>query len=146
MNENYSKIVKHKLFWEIIKGRRSSIGNRWLSFLWLNNKESKLMFIPKFAYLNYIGPGDIAGNHYHKNKKEIFCPMGNLDLYLYDKKLNKIVHIKMSMGTKQKYILYYIPSLIPHAVVNKTKSFVPLVVFTNRKDFYANSFKYQVIK
>lgn len=146
MNESYSKIVKHKLYWKIIKGRRSSKGNRWLSHLWPNNKESKLMFVPKFAYLNYIGPGDVAGNHYHKNKKEIFCPLGNLLLVLRDLKNNKNVRIRMSNGTKQCHILYYIPSKIPHAVINKTKYFVPLIVLTNKKDLYANTFKYQVIK
>jgi len=146
MNEYYSKIIKHELFWEIVKGRRSSKGNRWLSHLWPNTKESKLMFAPKFAYLNYIGPRDVAGNHYHKNKKEIFCPLGNLELFLHDIKLNKTIRVKMSIGTKRQYTLYYIFPMVPHAVVNKTKSFMPLVVLTNKKDLYANTFKHQVIK
>ena len=146
MNEKYSKIIKHKLYWKIIKGRRTNKGNRWLSHLWPNKKESKLLFIPKFAYLNYIGPCDIAGNHYHKNKKEIFCPMGNLDLLLYDTRLNRTVRIKMSIGNKKIYTLYYLFPPVPHAVVNKTNTFVPLVVLTNKKDLYENTFKYQIIK
>lgn len=145
MDENYSKIVKHKLFWEIIKGRRSSIGNRWHSHLWVSKKETKTLFLPGFVYLNYIGPGDVAGNHYHKNLKEIFCPLGNLDLFLRDTKLNKTIHIKMSVGTKSKYIMYYITPMTPHAVVNNTKKFMPLVILTNKKDDHSDTYKYKVI-
>ncbi len=142
--EYCSKILKHKLYWEIIKGRRTSVGNRWLSHLWPNTKESKLMFVPKFAYLNYIGPGDVAGNHYHKNKKEIFCPLGNLELILVGPKNGKKKIIKMNIGTKNYYKMYYIPPFIPHAVRNTTKRFQSLVVLTNKVDLYSNTIKFSI--
>lgn len=139
-----SRIIKHRLYWEIRKGRRSSLGNRWLSHIWPNPKEEKIMFRPRFGYLNHIGPGDTAGHHFHLKKEEIFCPMGDLELILEDPKTKKVKIVKMSLGTKNWYILYYIPVGIPHAVRNRTKKFQPLVVLTNKLDLYSNTFKHQI--
>lgn len=143
--EYKSKIIKHRLYWEIIKGRRAHVGNRWLAHLWPKPNEVKKTFLPKYAYLNYIGPADAAGNHYHKNKKEFFCPMGRLDLILKDLKTGRIEKVKMSLGTRNKYVIYYIPPLVAHAVVNRTKTFQPLVVLTNKVDLYGNTIKEKVI-
>ncbi|MDD5715126.1 MAG: cupin domain-containing protein [Patescibacteria group bacterium] len=143
--ENRSRIQRNKLYWRIIKGRRSTKGNRWLSHLWPNTNEQKLTFRPRFAYLNNIGPGDIAGNHFHTSKKELFCPLGNLELLLADPVTNKITVIKITPGNKNSYTMYYIPPRVPHAVRNCTKKFQPLVVLTNTPDVYAKTYNYKVI-
>ena len=142
--EEQSKIVRHPLFLEIIKGRRTNKGNRWLSHFWLNEEECKKLFTPTFAYLNYIGPGDEAGHHYHENKKEIFCPLGDLELLLGNTKKKTTEIVKMSVGTKEHYIMYNIPLMVPHAVRNSTDQFQPLVVLTNKEDIYGKTFKYQL--
>ncbi|MFA6098527.1 MAG: cupin domain-containing protein [Patescibacteria group bacterium] len=142
VDENYSRVIKHKLYWEIIKGRRTSKGNRWLSHCWPNISESKKAFRPNFAYLNHIGPGDTAGNHYHRDKKEFFCPMGELLLLLRDVKGKKTVKVKMSLGPKDFYKIYYIPPLVPHAIKNNTKKFQPLLVLTNKQDIYGKTYEF----
>ena len=133
--EELSKVIRHSLYTEIVKGRRSSKGNRWLSFMWPNTKEEKTFFKPTSAYLNHIGPGDIAGNHFHESKREFFCPLGDLTLFLYDTKAKRTTTVRMSVGSKNKYSMYYIPPGVPHAVKNETKKFQSLVVLTNVKDY-----------
>ncbi|MBU0597385.1 WxcM-like domain-containing protein [Patescibacteria group bacterium] len=141
--EEQSKIVKHKLIWEIIKYRRTNKGNRWLSHFWPNQNECKKFFTPTFAYLNYIGPSDQAGGHYHKNKKEYFCPLGDFKLLIGDVKNKKTEVIKMSLGTKKYYSFYYIPPMVPHAVKNCTDKFQALVVLTNKKDIYGKTYDFK---
>lgn len=136
-----SKIIKYKLYSVIEKTRRTNVGKRWLSSLWPNPAEAKQTFTPTNAYLNYIGPGDIAGNHFHTKKREFFCPMGKFMLYLLDKKTKKISAIKLDAGTKEKYSMYYIPPFVPHAIKNIGNSFSALVVLTDKSDNYGNTIK-----
>lgn len=119
--EQYNRLVKHKLYWELIRGRRTSKGNRWLNSLWPTPAEMKKTFLPRFAYLNYIGPGDEAGHHLHSQKREFFCPMGDLILLIYDKKNSKTIKLRISNRKKKEYVIYYLPPNIPHAVLNVTK-------------------------
>ncbi len=144
--EEFSKVIRHSLYTEIVKGRRSSKGNRWLSYLWPNSREEKLFFKPTSAYLNHIGPGDIAGNHHHERKREFFCPLGDLVLYLYDTKKKRTTTVKMSLGSKNRYSMYYIPPGIPHAVKNETTKFQPLVVLTNSQDYKSKTHQLTFVK
>ncbi len=144
MKETVSRVIKHPLYWEIRKGRRTSKGNRWLSHLWPNASERKQLFVPRYAYLNHIGPGDVAGEHYHHDKQELFCPMGDLWLILSDRN-GKKQRVRMSLGTKEYYTIYYIPPGIAHAVQNRTKKFQPLVVLTNKEDLYGKTYHFPLV-
>ncbi len=145
MSEQDLKIIKHDLYWELIRGRRSNKGNRWLNFLWPTDEEGKESFVPKFAYLNYIGSGDVAGNHYHITKGEFFCPMGNIELYLEDPKTSNKEKIEMSLGNKDFYIMYYVPVGIAHAVRNPGNDFVPLVVLSGELSLSEKTIEYKIV-
>lgn len=144
IDEKYSNLEKHDLYFKIIKGRRSNRGNRWLSMLWPTDSEAKETFVPTYAYLNYIGPNDVAGNHFHKIKKEIFCPFGELELHLENPKTGKKQLLKISIGNKKFYEMIYIPPEIAHAVRNPTNQFVPLVVLANKPDSNEDSYIHKV--
>lgn len=139
IKEQFTKLKKHKLYWELIRGRRTSKGNRWLSALWPTPAEARQTFTPRFAYLNYIGPGDVAGHHYHAKKKEFFCPLGDFIVLLYDWKQKKTLRLRMSNRKKKEYSMYYIRPNIPHAVINTTKRWQALVVLTDSLDIYSKT-------
>lgn len=145
MDEKDLKIIKHDLYWELIRGRRSGKGNRWLNFLWPTEEESRESFAPQFAYLNYIGPGDVAGNHYHTTKGEFFCPIGGFELYLADPKSGKHRKVAMSLGNKDFYTMYYVPAGVAHAVLNPGKDFAPLVVLSSETLSLVESIEYKII-
>jgi dTDP-4-dehydrorhamnose 3,5-epimerase-like enzyme len=145
-NEQYAKLVKHRLYWELIRGRRTSKGNRWLNALWPTPEEARKTFFPKFAYLNYIGPGDEAGHHFHKQKQEFFCPIGDLIVMLYDRPLKKTVKIKISNTNKKEYTMYYIPPGVPHAILNRTKDWQAIIVLTNESDIYSKTTQFIVTR
>lgn len=145
MQEYESRIIKHPLYWEIRKGRRTSVGNRWLSPLWPTPPERHMTFTPRYAYLNHIGPGDVAGQHFHHDKQELFCPMGDLWLILSNRRSSKKYRLKMSLGTKWYYTMYYIPPGVAHAVHNRTKKFQPLAVLTNTEDIYGQTHRYKLV-
>ncbi|MBU1146637.1 hypothetical protein KKD80_03780 [Patescibacteria group bacterium] len=145
MNEQDLKIIKYDLYWELIRGRRSNKGNRWFNFLWPTDEEIDESFTPKFAYLNYLGPGDVAGNHYHITKGEFFCPMGPMELYLEDPKTGRKEKIEMSLGDKEKYTMYYVPTGIAHAVRNPGNDFSPLVVLSGESLSSEKTIEYKII-
>lgn len=145
-NEQFVKLRRHRLYWELIRGRRTSVGNRWLNAIWPTPEEARQTFTPRFAYLNHIGPGDTAGNHFHAKKREFFCPLGDLVLVLYDRSRKKAIRVRMSNRTKRQYTMYYIPPHVPHAVENKTKQFQPLVVLTNERDAYSSTTAFSITK
>lgn len=142
--ETDSKITKHKLYWEIRKGRRSSLGNRLLTHLWPSKSEQKKLFIPRFCYSVTISPGDTAGHHYHSKKQEIFCPIGKLEMLLKNPKTRNKKLVKMNAGTKNIYKMYYIPVGVSHAIRNKTSKSQMLVVLVNSYDLYSNTFKHKI--
>jgi uncharacterized RmlC-like cupin family protein len=142
--EQYTRLVKHKLYWELIRGRRTSIGNRWLNAIWPTPAEAKRTFFPHFAYLNYIGPGDEAGHHVHNHKQEFFCPIGDLVLLFFDEKSKKTIKLRISNRKKNEYTMYYIPPKVPHAVLNMTKKWQALVVLTNESDIYSKTAPFHI--
>lgn len=144
MDQFSSRIVKHPLCWEIIRGRRSSLGNRYLTHLWPTKAEAQDMFVPRFAYSVVIGGGDTAGHHYHSEKEEIFCPMGELELLLENPDTKEGAVIRMNAGTKEEYHMFYIPTGIAHAVRNATQQTQTLLVLVNHDDIYTNTVKYQI--
>ncbi|MFA4930481.1 MAG: cupin domain-containing protein [Patescibacteria group bacterium] len=137
--ELYTKLIRRQLYWELVRGRRTSKGKRWLNPLWPTPAESRLTFFPRFAYLNYIGPGDEAGHHFHKRKKEFFCPIGDLIMLLFDKKTKKTLRIRIGNRKKKEYTMYYIPPNVPHAVLNDTKKWQALLVLTNESDIFSKT-------
>lgn len=142
--EQYSRLVKHRLYWELIRGRRTSIGNRWLNALWPTPDESRQTFLPRYAYLNYIGPGDEAGHHVHRKKQEFFCPMGDLLILLFDVKNKKTIKVRASNSKKKEYTMYYIPPNVPHAVLNVTKKWQALIVLANEGGMHSKTTPFKI--
>ncbi len=79
-----------------------------------------------------------------RTKNFFFCPLGELDLLLGDTRKKTTEIVKMSVGTKEHYIMYNVPPLVPHAVRNVTDQFQPLVVLTNKEDIHGKTYDYKL--
>lgn len=118
-------------------------GNRVLTELWPTPAEQRWTCTPKYAYMNEIGPKDTAGNHYHLEKVELFCPLGRLDLYLEDVKTGKRATVHMD-NPKREYKLYYIPRGVSHAIHNPGTKPVTLIILSEKKENRKDHRRYPV--
>lgn len=125
------------------KKRPHPRGNRVLTELWPTRPEQRRTCTPRHAYLNEISPGDTAGNHYHLEKAELFCPLGRLDLYLEDVKTGKRAKVKMD-NPSRVYTLYYIPRGVSHAIHNPGKRPATLIILAEKKGSMKDHRRYHV--
>ncbi len=91
-------------------------------------------FETNYIYNVCFPSGAIAGNHYHKNKREIFhCPFGqSVMVVLENPETTERKTIILSNGLRSKFIgLIYIKPGIAHAVRNLSSQDSSLIVFSN---------------
>lgn len=99
-------------------------------------------FNPTYIYyVRIFEQGSVAGNHYHKKKKEIFVPIsGNFELFL--KSVITDERERHSLNSLDN-VAFYIPTRVAHTIVPSQESGVFLVLATspNTED---DEFKYVV--
>lgn len=118
--KTYFKIIKKDLYSIIEVKKRTSKPGRILTPVWLEiiNKNFKI----RYTHVIEIYPGKSAGDHYHKKQNEIFCPFGDLILFLKDPKTKKRAKIKLENKNKSFYQMIFIKRGISHLVENHTRS------------------------
>lgn len=88
----------------------------------------------RYTYSVGLLPGATAGNHFHKEKKELFyCPYDQeVEITLEDPKTKRRKIVKVSNKIKNKYIiLVYIKLGIAHSVKNVSARISSLTVLSN---------------
>jgi mannose-6-phosphate isomerase-like protein (cupin superfamily) len=116
---------KHHLICRTVtRGKRTSRGNRSLVFLWPFQDERGKLLEPSHPYMVDIGPGDVAGNHAHARKSEVFAVMGpgKLEVFLRHVATGKGKKITLDLGTKQFYRMVFVPAGVAHAVRNPSRT------------------------
>lgn len=115
----YFKIIKKELYSIIEVKKRTSKPGRILIPVWLEiiNKKFKI----KYIHAVEINLGKSAGDHYHKKQNEIFCPFGDLFLFLKDPKTKKKTKIKLNNKNKSFYRMIFVKRGVSHLVENHTQ-------------------------
>lgn len=87
-------------------------------------------FINRYSYLvSFDNKGNVAGNHYHEQKQELFCPVaGDFIVLLEDIKTKEREEIKIS--AKDTPVIF-IQTRIAHTVVADSDNAVLLVAATH---------------
>jgi len=87
-------------------------------------------FENNYSYIVTLrGKGNIAGNHYHKNKQELIFPiMGNFTVLLenIESKEREVISLEVT-----KHQVIYFPSGIAHAIRAETDRAIFLVIATS---------------
>ncbi len=100
-------------------------------------------FAPSYIYsVRIFEKGSVAGNHYHKKKREIFFPLaGDFELFLESVQTHE--KEKHSLNSLDN-VAFFIPTEVAHAIVPKQDSGVFLVLATspNTED---DEFRHKVI-
>ncbi len=99
-------------------------------------------FINKYSYLvSFDNRGNVAGNHYHEQKRELFCPVvGDFIVLLEDIKTKKHEEIKLSA---KDCSVIFIQTRIAHTVVADSDGAV-LLVTANHPGTEADEFPYKL--
>lgn len=95
------------------------------------------------VYVNSMNSGAVAGNHYHKEKQEVFaCIYGELKIYFENiiTKEKKVYLLKAGEPT-----LLRVESGVAHAVENISKETSHLIVFSIGKPKDEDAFEYKII-
>lgn len=113
---------------------------RTLTVIWDDLSPLKPKFKNKFSYqVLFEKRGNIAGNHIHKKKSEIFIPTkGSFRVFLFD----PIAQTKESVTLKTGEALY-VPARIAHVVIAKSKGAI-LTVIANHRNEGSDEFKYLI--
>jgi len=80
-------------------------------------------------FVEFQNEGSVAGNHYHKLKREIFVPIsGDFEVMLInpETKENEIIELKES-----EHKVLFVPSMIAHRVTSKNEKSKLLVLATS---------------
>lgn len=85
------------------------------------------------VYVANLDPGGVAGNHYHKEKVEMFtCLHGEVNVLLADLETGERAEVTLSADLESKdNVGLYIPANVAHAVKNQTGAIARLGVFAN---------------
>jgi len=98
------------------------------------NYDKRFPFIKNFIvrysyYVHFTKSGNIAGNHYHRKKQELFIPIvGKFIVNLEDIKTNKKKSISIQSN---KYPIVFIPTKVSHKVTSQTDNSILLVLATS---------------
>src|SRR3989338_10784750 len=81
-----------------------------------------------WCYVNTMGPGVVSGNHWHRQKSELFvCVSGVIDVYLaHPETGDRGEHTLVASDKPQGLI---VPKGIAHVVKNRGEKFADLLVF-----------------
>jgi hypothetical protein len=115
---------------------------RSLSVAW----DSRIPLVPNFknrySYIvTFDGIGNIAGNHYHVKKEELFIPIeGRLKIMLEDRRTKEKEQITISA---KEHKIIYIPTNIAHVVMADSNPAILLVIATY-PDSKEDELKYNV--
>ncbi len=77
-------------------------------------------------FLRFLKKGNIAGNHYHRKKQEIFIPIkGEFEIHLEDvvTKKREVINLISS-----DVVAFYVKTKVSHKVVSKKENGVLLVL------------------
>jgi len=96
--------------------------------------DKRYPIVPEFEinyeyFVEFQDKGSVAGNHYHKTKREIFIPIsGDFEVLLIDlaTKETKTIDLKES-----DHKALYIPTMIAHRVTSKNEKSKLLVLATS---------------
>lgn len=115
---------------------------RKLSVVW----DARKPLVPRFAnnysyYVTFKTKGNIAGNHYHKKKEELFYAVnGELTVFLEDGHTKMKEEIRL-LSTKHQAL--FIPKNISHMVRADTDNAILLVIAT-ASGVTSDEFKYKI--
>jgi len=109
----------------------------------------KIEFEVNYVYSVCLPSGAIAGNHYHRIKREIFyCPFGQSVIVILENpatKERKVVTLSNELGSKSVELIYIRPG-IAHAVRNLSNRDSSLVVLSDIREHYEeDDYEYRVI-
>lgn len=97
-------------------------------------------FENRYSYIvNFTKKGNIAGNHYHNNKRELFTPiMGSFKVVLENIETKEREEINLKYGQ-----ILYIPPKTAHLVISnsKTASLYVSATYPNNEE---DEFKYSI--
>lgn len=83
-------------------------------------QETTLVQIPKRA---------IAGNHRHPRQEAFVCFQNGVELHWLDSSGNK--HVQAMQPENGQAFLFVVPSMVPHAVVNKSEAAATLMAYAD---------------
>jgi len=100
-------------------------------------------FVSRYCYVvRFGGRGDIAGNHYHKSKQEIYYALhGAFSVILEDVATNTREELKLEAGNNQ---FIYVAANIAHVVVARTGDAI-LLVTASRPETPEDEFPYPLV-
>lgn len=99
---------------------------RTLGVLWDARRPLIKEFTNNYSYAVTFGKqGDVAGNHYHKEKQELFYPLAG-DFTVFLENINTKEREELPLTTESHQVLY-IKQGIAHVVCAKTDSAILLV-------------------
>ncbi len=93
------------------------------SGLWVRDVLPQTLLVPEIAQpltqvsLVHFSPGCFGGNHKHPRVEVFGLLSGNLELHYLEADTHQIC--TMAAPTSQDMTLYVIPTLLPHAVMNR---------------------------
>lgn len=150
---NEFKIIKENklcIIFSSVNKRRPGKPNRSLvvAFRKLDELFKQLNMEVNYIYNVGLYPGATAGNHFHKNKKEIFfCPIGQeVEIVLMNPESGEkeIIRSKNTIEDEEA-ILVYVKLGTAHAVTNKSKVVSGIMVFSNIEELDENDdFPHQI--
>lgn len=119
---------------------RAGKPGRYLSVFALDEIARYLNGIPNHVYTNAIDPGAVAGNHYHRRKREaMVCVAGEVDLYLRevadDGSLGPVEIVKLAPSANGYDLVLVLP-MVAHAVVNRSRQPATVMVFATEAPRY----------
>jgi dTDP-4-dehydrorhamnose 3,5-epimerase-like enzyme len=138
---NTRKTKLSRIF-EIPVRKNTEKSGRKLTVVWDERNPLTKGFKNRYCYLvSFDKKNNIAGNHYHKYKTELFTPtIGSVTVLLEDTKTK----IQESIILKINQILY-IPPKIAHTVISNSTKTVLLITanYPNNKE---DEFPYKILK
>ena len=100
-------------------------------------------FFNNYSYVvTFSDTGKLAGNHYHKEKEELFyCLSGQVSIILQHIDSKKREEIKISASENK---IVFIPKMTGHVIVSKAPNTTFLVI-ASRPSVEGDEFLYKVI-
>ena len=116
---------------------------RILSVIWDNRSSLISGFVNNYSYIvTFKGKGNIAGNHYHKIKRELFFPViGNFTVVFED--INSKIREEVKLQAN-KHLVLYIPKNISH-VIRADSDIAILLITATAPGTENDEFPYKVL-
>jgi len=127
----------HPLYIKILKPKRLNKPTRRLTTLMPKSSEISKLFDnlkePYFMEMDSLGR---AGDHYHRHKVEVFCPIEDTPLFLYleHTKTKEKTVVTLVNNQKDTYVQYVILPGVTHTIINPSIAPVSYLVLSNVRE------------